>query len=96
MSVVALLEAAMVVEGRGGTAAGHELDVLLEIAEVEFMLLTLEHANVALHAWRRFGKGNHAADLNFEDCFPYALAEPTGEPLLLKGDNFALTDIEAA
>ena len=96
MSVVALLEAAMVVEGRGGTAAGHELDVLLETAEVELVPLTLEHANAARHAWRRFGKGNHPAALNFGDCFAYALAKMTGEPLLFKGDDFALTDVESA
>ena len=96
MSVVALLEAAMVVEGRGGPAAGHELDVLLEAAEVELVPLTLEHANAARHAWRRFGKGNHPAALNFGDCFAYALAKVSGEPLLFKGDDFALTDIEVA
>ena len=96
MSVVALLEAAVVVEGRGGTAAGHELDVLLETAEVELVPLTLEHAAAARHAWRRFGKGNHPAALNFGDCFAYALAKVTGEPLLFKGDDFARTDIEAA
>ena len=96
MSVVALLEAAMVVEGRGGTAAGHELDVLLETAEVEFVPLTLEHAIAARHAWRRFGEGNHPPALNCGDCFAYVLAKATGEPLLFKGDDFALTDIEAA
>ena len=47
-------------------------------------------------AWRRFGKGNHPAGLNFGDCFAYALAESTGESLLFKGRDFALTDIEAA
>ena len=96
MLVVALLEAAMVVEGRGGTAAEHELDVLLETAEVEFVPLTLEHAIAARHAWRRFGKGNHPAAPNIGDCFAYALAKATGETLLLKEDDFALTDIEAA
>ncbi len=96
MAVVALLEAAMVVESRGGSAAGHELDVLLEKAQVELVPLTLEHANAARHAWRRFGKGNHLAALNFGDCFAYALAKATGEPLLFKGDDFARTDIEVA
>ena len=96
MAVVALLEAAMVVESRGGSAAGHELDVLLEKAQVELVPLTLEHANAARHAWRRFGKGNHLAALNFGDCFAYALAKATGEPLLFKGDDCARTDIEVA
>ena len=47
-------------------------------------------------AWRRFGKGNHPAALDFGDCFAYALARTTGEPLLFKGEDFARTDIEAA
>ena len=34
--------------------------------------------------------------LNFGDCFAYALAETSGEPLLFKGEDFARTDIEVA
>lgn len=86
----------MVVESRGGAKAGHELDVLLERAGIELVPVTSEHAHAARRAWRRFGKGNHPAGLNFGDCFAYALAEATGEPLLFKGDDFARTDIEAA
>ena len=96
MSATALLEAAMVVESRGGAKAGHELDVLLEKAAVELVPVTSEHANAARHAWRRFGKGNHRAALNFGDCFAYALAKTTGEPLLFKGKDFTHTDIEPA
>ena len=86
----------MVVEGRGGAGAGDELDSLLKRARIELVPVTQEHVDVARQAWRRFGKGNHPAALNFGDCFAYALAEVTGEPLLFKGDDFALTDIEAA
>ncbi len=96
MSAVALLEAATVVESRGGAKAGHELDVLLEKAAVELVPVTSEHANAARRAWRNFGKGNHPAGLNFGDCFTYALADTMGEPLLFKGEDFAHTDIEAA
>ncbi|MCY4612968.1 MAG: type II toxin-antitoxin system VapC family toxin [Nitrospira sp.] len=96
MSPIALLEAAMVVESRGGAKAGHELDVLLEKAAVELVPVTSEHANAARHAWRRFGKGNHRAALNLGDCFAYALAKTTGEPLLFKGKDFTHTDIEPA
>lgn len=96
MSVVALLEAAMVVESRGGAAAGQELDMLLEKSAVELVPVTPEHANAARRAWRRFGKGNHPAGLNFGDCFAYALAKTAGEPLLFKGEDFAQTDIEVA
>ncbi|MXX11126.1 MAG: type II toxin-antitoxin system VapC family toxin [Nitrospira sp. SB0677_bin_15] len=96
MSAIALLEAAMVVESRSGAKAGHELDVLLEKAEVELVPVTSEHVNAARLAWRRFGKGNHRAALNFGDCFAYALAKTTGEPLLFKGEDFTHTDVEPA
>jgi ribonuclease VapC len=43
--------------------------------------------------WRRYGKGRHAAGLNYGDCFSYALALTRGESLLFKGENFAKTDI---
>ena len=96
MSVVSFLEAAIVLESRSGAAAGHDLDAFLEEAGVELTPVTPEHAQGARRAWRRFGKGNHPAGLNFGDCFSYALAAATGEPLLFKGRDFSLTDIEAA
>ena len=96
MSAVALVEAAMVLEGRGGAEAGHDLDAFLKRTRIELVPVTAEQANAARQAWRRFGKGNHPAALNFGDCFAYALAAVTGEPLLFKGEDFALTDIEAA
>jgi ribonuclease VapC len=55
--------------------------------------VSVDHADIAREAWRRFGKGRHSANLNFGDCFSYALAKGTGEPLLFKGDDFTLTDI---
>ncbi len=96
MSVASLLETAIVLESRSGAAGGHELDVFVERALIELAPITAEHAQAARRAWRRFGKGNHPAGLNFGDCFAYALAEATREPLLFKGRDFALTDIEAA
>jgi ribonuclease VapC len=57
--------------------------------------VTPEQAEVARGAWRRFGKGRHSAGLNLSDCFSYALAKVTGEPLLFKGDDFTHTDIAA-
>lgn len=52
--------------------------------------------SLALEAWHLFGKGNHPAKLNFGDCFAYACARHFGFPLLYKGGDFALTDIETA
>ncbi|MCY3643908.1 MAG: type II toxin-antitoxin system VapC family toxin [Acidimicrobiaceae bacterium] len=73
----------------GGNAFIHEAGIKLEA-------VTAEHAQAARRAWRRFGKGNHPAGLNFGDCFAYALAEATREPLLFKGGDFDLTDINTA
>lgn len=55
-----------------------------------------ELADVARRAWRRYGKGRHAAALNFGDCFSYALAITRNEPLLFKGSDFSQTDILTA
>ena len=96
ISVANILEATMIVEGRAGTAAGRAVDALLDAAEVEPMPVTTAQIEVARDAWRRYGKGNHPAALNFGDCFAYALASTSGEPLLFKGDAFAQTDIPTA
>ena len=96
MSAVSFLEAAIVLESRSGAEAGHELDAFLEAATIELAPVTPDHARAARRAWRRFGKGNHPAGLNFGDCFSYALAESEREPLLFKGEDFARTDIEAS
>lgn len=96
MSVANFLEASMVVEGRAGIAGGHELDLFVETAPIEIVPVSVDQAQAARRAWRAFGKGIHPAGLNFGDCFAYALAEVAEEPLLYKGDDFALTDIESA
>ena len=96
MSVAALVETTIVLESRSGATAGYELDAFLQEAGIELEPVTAEQAQAARRAWRRFGKGNHPAGLNFGDCFSYALAEATREPLLYKGGDFELTDIEIA
>lgn len=52
-----------------------------------------EQAAEARRAWRRYGRGRHAAGLNYSDLFSYALTRTTGEPLLFKGEDFARTDV---
>ena len=96
MSVANVLETSIVVEGRGGTVAGRELNAFLDRAGIALVPVTAEHVEAARHAWRRFGKGNHRAALNFGDCLAYALAKMTGEPLLFKGEDFAHTDVKPA
>ena len=86
----------MVVHGRFGPQGVAELNMLLRVTEVEPVPFTIEQLPMALEAYRRFGKGKHPAGLNFGDCFSYALARATGEPLLFKGDDFSQTDVNRA
>lgn len=55
-----------------------------------------DHWPVAIAAYARFGKGRHAANLNFGDCLTYAVARLADRPLLFVGDDFRKTDIAAA
>jgi len=96
ISAVSVLEAAMVLEGRRGDDAGSDLDLFLQRASIETVAFDQEQLLAARAAFRRFGKGRHAAGLNFGDCASYALAQCSGEPLLFKGTDFAATDIPRA
>ena len=88
------LESAIVIEAKKGESGGRELDLLLHRARIEIVSLNSEHVELALTAWRKYGKGNHPAGLNIGDCCAYALAKYSGEPLLFKGDDFSRTDIQ--
>ena len=73
------------------------LERLLEAATVRVEPLTAQQARIARQAYRDFGRrSGHPARLNFGDCFAYALAVGTGEPLLFKGDDFVHTDVTPA
>jgi ribonuclease VapC len=89
VSAATLLETALVIEARKGEPGGRELDALIQKADVVVVPVDAEHVSEARKAYRRFGKGRHAAGLNFGDVFAYALARTSGEPLLFKGDDFA-------
>jgi ribonuclease VapC len=93
MSAVSLLEASMVSQVRRKDAGERELDLLLLKCKVDIVPFTEEQAHIARRAFRKYGKGRHAAGLNFGDCIVYALAKDTGEPLLFKGTDFGQTDI---
>lgn len=72
------------------------LDNLIGSLRVETVPVDRQQALIAREAFRRYGKGRHPAGLNFGDCFSYALAKQTGEPLLYKGNNFNQTDTVSA
>ena len=93
ISAATLLETALVIEARKGEPGGRELDLLIHKAEIVVVAVDAEQVSEARRAYRRFGKGRHAAGLNFGDVFAYAAARTSGEPLLFKGDDFARTDI---
>ena len=95
ISAATVVEAGLVIESRYGSVGGRELDLLMAKASLSIEAFTAEQAEIAREDWRRFGKGRHAAGLNFGDCFSYALAKATGEPLLFKGNDFTHTDITA-
>lgn len=98
MSAANLVEVAIVVERRLGTTAVRRMDVLLEqVWGVQIEPVSVEHARIARAAYRDFGKGSgHPAQLNFGDCFAYALAIETDQPLLFVGDDFTHTDVRVA
>ena len=96
MSVANWLEATMVVDRRGDAVSISRFEDFLRDAEIELMPVSVSQAAIARRAWRTFGRGVHPARLNYGDCFAYALAKETREPLLFKGNDFAQTDIEPA
>jgi ribonuclease VapC len=93
MSTASYVETAIVIETRFGEPGGRELDLWLHRAAVDLVSLDSDQADAARVAYRMYGRGRHRAGLNYGDCFSYALAKMSGQPLLFKGDDFARTDI---
>jgi ribonuclease VapC len=96
ISVANHVELSMVVESQLGPEGMRQAEAFFRRAGITIEPVTIEHGELARQAFLDFGKGRHKAGLNFGDCFSYALAKATGEPLLFKGNDFSLTDIEAA
>lgn len=93
LSAGTALELMIVIEARKGELGGRELDLFLHRAKIDIVPFDAEQVEIAREAWRRYGKSNHPAGLNYGDCFAYALAKMSGEPLLFKGNDFNQTDI---
>lgn len=95
MSAATYVEAAVVVDANRDPVLSGRFDDL--VADIEVVPMTRELAHMARRAYRDFGKGSgHPARLNLGDCFSYALARGSGEPLLYKGDDFGHTDVASA
>jgi ribonuclease VapC len=91
------LETAIVVDANRDPVLSRRLDELLVAARLKVEPVTKEHVDIARQAYRDFGRGSgHPANLNFGDCFGYALARTSDSPLLFKGHDFARTDVQPA
>jgi ribonuclease VapC len=93
ISAPTFVEVSIIVETRTGAEGVLLWESMLRQSNIAIQAFTEEHAFLARQAFSEFGKGRHPAGLNFGDCFSYALAKATGEPLLFKGDDFRKTDI---
>lgn len=95
LTSVNLLEAQIVLTFGKGMPAGTAEDLVVR-ENIEIIPFDEDLSNLAFEAYGRYGKGRHGARLNMGDCAAYALAKARGWPLLYKGEDFALTDIERA
>lgn len=100
ISAASVLETSMVLKGLkriSAIQAEQWLDELLDEAGMFVAPVTEAQSRIARDAHLQFGKGGgHPAQLNFGDCFAYALAKSLDAPLLFKGEDFARTDVKAA
>src|SRR5215470_4788610 len=97
ISAVSYVETGAVIDASRDPVASRRFDEILTEAEVAIEPVTEAQARLARQAYRDFGKtSGHPAKLNFGDCFSYALAKFTGEPLLFKGQDFSQTDVKSA
>jgi ribonuclease VapC len=96
ISAGSFLELSIVIEGQAGPEVARQCDMFFRRAGIIVEPFTVQQAHIARQAFHDFGKGRHPAGLNFGDCFAYALAKITGEPLPFKGDDFKKTDVVSA
>ena len=100
MSAGTLLAASIVlrtIDRKTAATADSTLDDFISTLKIDVVPVTVELANRARIAHAKYGKGTgHPAQLNFGDCFSYALAKSLDAPLLYKGGDFSKTDIVSA
>ncbi|MCP4415756.1 MAG: type II toxin-antitoxin system VapC family toxin [Chloroflexi bacterium] len=91
-----LVECGIVLSARLNRDARSLLTRFLKETNMIVIPFTEAHYETAVSAWLKFGKGRHAAKLNFGDCMSYATAKLAGKPLLFIGDDFSQTDLTLA
>ena len=97
ISAASYLETSIVIDKYRDAVLSARLDDMILDSEIVIEPVTVEQARMAREAYRNFGKGSgHRANLNFGDCFSYALARVKREPILFKGDDFIHTDLRSA
>jgi ribonuclease VapC len=95
LSVASFIETSMIVETRYGSDGIRDLDLFIAKAQIELIAVDVEQAHLARQAFREFGRGRHAAALNFGDCFSYALSRSHSDSLLYKGADFGKCDVDS-
>jgi ribonuclease VapC len=97
MSAASYVECGIVLDRHPSAKASWNLDQFLLESRIGIASFTPEQARIARMAYRDFGRGSgHPARLNFGDCFAYALAIDSNQPLFYKGDDFRHTDVRSA
>ena len=97
LSAVTYYEASVVTANKKQDRAAVKLvDELITGFSIEIVACDVEQSMAARNAYFRFGRGWHAAGLNFADCFSYVAAQMRNEPLLFKGGDFLKTDVVPA
>lgn len=97
LSAASYVEVSIVVDRWKNPTLSRRLDELIEQFDIAVEPVTAGQARIARQAFRDYGKGSgHPANLNFGDCFSYALAREEREPILFKGTNFQHTDLRPA
>ncbi len=97
ISAATLFEASIVADSARSRNVANRFDDICRDSGLVVIPFDEHQARIAREAYRTFGKGSgHKARLNFGDCFAYALARVTGEPLLYKGTDFGETDVASA
>lgn len=97
MSAPSYLECFLVADRRSDPVIARRVEALIAEFPIRIVPFTDRHALIARRAYRDYGKGSgHPAGLNFGDCFSYALAIDTDQPLLFVGNDFQHTDVRIA